>query len=277
MTSILTKALLKTVEENRVSSAYLLLGFDAQNLKNQALLFAKRLNCIQSSICEDCSSCKKIEKMVHPDVMVLTNTEESIKIESLRELQRKLQFKPYEGKWKVVIIENAHALSTPASNCLLKVLEEPPQLTTFVLLATHIEHLLPTIVSRCHIVRLTTASSIATFVPFPEFLNDLLSLPDKVPLILDLAKKIAQSDELFSQCIEILTAWYHDLLFYKRGITPIQSPLKEKTVLGQNMARKWELHKLYDKFQSILEAKKQLKFQVNRELLAESLLLNLSQ
>ncbi len=270
----LTNVLSRCITENRVASAYLLLGLSSDELKTQALLFSKRLNCVDNTGCGTCSSCKKIERFVHPDVFRISDSEESIKVETLRDLQKKLQFKPYEGKWKVIIIENAESLNAASSNSLLKILEEPPSQTTFLLLSPHIERLLPTIISRCQIVRLSNMTR--PFVPLPEFLNDLLSLPSKADQILDLAKKMAKDETVLEHSLEILLAWHHDLLFYKRGLSPVTSPFKEKNILGQNTSRKFPFHKLYDQFLLILEAKKNLNFQINRELLSETLLLKLA-
>jgi len=264
----------------RVHSAYIFTGTDSLSLKEEALLFAKKLNCLSSlgltegSMCT-CLSCKKIDRLVHPDVKWIESNDETIKIDTLRELQRELHLRPYEGKWKVAIINGAHHLNPASSNSLLKILEEPPKHSVFILLTPYIENLLPTIISRCHIIRLTCASQI-TFPPI-EFLNDLLSLPQNAECRFELAKKISKDEATLKNCLEVFLTWYHDLLCFKQGLTPISSPLKEKETLAKNMCHQLTSQAIYDKLHIILEAKKNLSFQVNRELLSETLLLRLSQ
>ena len=89
----------------------------------------------------------------HPDVRVLGVQEiagqRAISIDAVREVQRQAYLRPFEGQWRVTIIDGAEYLSEPAANALLKTLEEPPPNVLLVLLATNAEGVLPTIRSRC--------------------------------------------------------------------------------------------------------------------------------
>lgn len=80
---------------------------------------------------------------------------QSIGINDVKLMQKKIFFKPIKSKTKAVIIEDAHLLTTEAQNALLKVLEEPPAHTIIVLGAQSKESLLPTIISRCQVITLT--------------------------------------------------------------------------------------------------------------------------
>lgn len=82
------------------------------------------------------------------------NTTQSIGLETIKQMQKKLFLKPIKSKSKAVILEEAHLLTTEAQNALLKVLEEPPENTLIVLSAESKEALLPTILSRCQIIEL---------------------------------------------------------------------------------------------------------------------------
>jgi hypothetical protein len=95
----------------------------------------------------------------HPDVLELLPPEgkERVGIDSVREAVRASQFAPVQGERKVCLVPFAEALTVEAANALLKTLEEPPREMAFVLLAGHTADLLPTIVSRSRIVRLTSA------------------------------------------------------------------------------------------------------------------------
>ncbi|MBI3017456.1 MAG: hypothetical protein HYY62_05635 [Deltaproteobacteria bacterium] len=264
----------KIADQSRVGSAYLLCGMHAQELKTQALLFAKRLNCLKGTLCESCISCKKIDRTTHPDVTLIESQGETIKIETLRELQRVLHLKPYEGQWKVVIIDGAEQLNPASGNSMLKILEEPPIQTVFLLLTPHMERLLPTIISRCHIIRISHAVSPA--LAELEWATELLSLPREPEHIFELAKKVSQDDTTFDQSLETLTVWYHDLLCFKQGLRPQNSPLQKKEILAQNISSNLSFQAITDKLTLVLEAKKNLQFQLNRELLAEALLFQLA-
>ena len=264
----------KIADRGRVGSAYLLCGLQAQELKTQALLFAKRLNCLKATLCETCIACKKIDRSLHPDVTLIESHGEMIKIETLRELQRKLHLKLYEGQWKVVIIDGAEHLNPSSGNSMLKILEEPPVQTVFLLLTPHPESLLSTIISRCHIIRIPCAMQIP--LAEMEWTPDLLSLPKEPERLFELAKKVSQDETIFNQCLETLTVWYHDLLCFKQGLKPQHSPLQTKEGLAQNVSSHASFQTLYDKLSLVLEAKKNLQFQLNRELLAESLLFQLA-
>ena len=103
--------------------------------------------------CGVCPACRKILSGNHPDVIRMGPTGATIKIAQIRALCETLSMKPYEAKMRVVIITDAHAMNPSAGNALLKMLEEPPDRTILILTAPQRVDLLPTIVSRCQLVR----------------------------------------------------------------------------------------------------------------------------
>src|SRR3989304_5066446 len=87
------------------------------------------------------------------DLLVVEPDGQVIKIEQIRELERVLSFRPQHGKYRVVVIREAERMTAEASNAFLKTLEEPPAGNVLVLQAADLSQLMPTIVSRCQMVR----------------------------------------------------------------------------------------------------------------------------
>lgn len=137
----------QALEENRVHHALLFSGIEGIGKKKAALEFAKRL--IRNGA-------EKIGRTVHPDFFPVGPGETgTIKIEAIRALKQAVTLKPAEGEAKVVLIEPAEAMTETAANALLKILEEPPPRTHFILVTSRPLRLLPTIRSRCQQIAFT--------------------------------------------------------------------------------------------------------------------------
>ena len=118
--------------------------------------FARLLNCASPKDydgCDECGSCRKLDSGTHPDVVWVAREGTYIKLDQIRGLRERMRFRPFEGKWRVTIIQDAQDLKEEAGNALLKLLEEPPRQNIFLLTALEPQMLLPTIVSRCCHVR----------------------------------------------------------------------------------------------------------------------------
>ena len=108
--------------------------------------------------CGQCRSCRKILSETHPDVHWISPSGSYIRVDQIRELCQRLALKPYEAKKRLAVIADAHTLNPEAGNTLLKILEEPPEQTVFVLTARQGSDLLPTILSRCRHLRFNPIS-----------------------------------------------------------------------------------------------------------------------
>ncbi|MFC1704393.1 DNA polymerase III subunit delta', partial [Candidatus Omnitrophota bacterium] len=142
-----------------VPHAYLFIGPDGVGKSETAKFFTKLLNCdsAQASPCNQCLSCKKIENYNHPDInWIEKDAAGSIKIEAMRTLEKEIYFKPYEGKRRIFIIQEAHTLTEEAANCLLKTLEEPPGNNILILTTISLELIFKTIASRCQKIFFST-------------------------------------------------------------------------------------------------------------------------
>ena len=123
-----------------------------------AIGVAQTLNCLkvrshaelQADACGTCPSCVRIARGSHPDVLIITpNDKGNINIDEVREAITRTAFKPFEGRWRVAIIDDADALGVPPQHALLKTLEEPSSASVFILVTAHPDVLLPTVRSRC--------------------------------------------------------------------------------------------------------------------------------
>ena len=156
----------RSLEEESLAHAYLLVGPPHVGKMTLALNLAQALNCQGTERpCGECASCQKIASANHADVQVIGLTQNvdsaeaklrtEIGIDQIRQMQHSASLPPFEGKYKIFIIEGAEFLSTEAANCLLKTLEEPTGKVIFILLTTN-DGLLPaTVVSRCQRLELS--------------------------------------------------------------------------------------------------------------------------
>src|SRR5438046_6912954 len=104
-----------------------------------------RHQALEVDSCGTCAACTRIARGVHPDVLVLDPGDTgSIKIEQVREAVDRARYRPFEGRRRVVVIDEADAVVPAAQNALLKTLEEPPSLSVFVLVTARPDALLPT-------------------------------------------------------------------------------------------------------------------------------------
>jgi len=187
----------QTVQEGRISHAWLLFGPEGSGVLPMALAFARYILCTARSerdACGICPSCNKMNKYIHPDLYFvspvnksksmsdkdsvttddflpewrdfllnqpygrltgwydridLENKQGLIKEEESRKLSAKMSLKSFESDFKVVIIWHPDKMNDQAANKLLKLLEEPPPMTVFILAGENPDQLLPTVRSRC--------------------------------------------------------------------------------------------------------------------------------
>ena len=146
-------ALEKSVNQNKVSHSYLFVGMQGIGKKMIATEFAKMLLCLDNKkYCNNCKSCIEFATENNPDFLLISPEGNSIKIEQIRDIQKKIQEKPIISNKKVYIIDDADLMTQEAQNCLLNTLEEPPEFATIILIGSNSNAFLPTIKSRCTIM-----------------------------------------------------------------------------------------------------------------------------
>ena len=156
--------LMKHVINETMRHAYLFCGPPGLGRRTLALRFAQALNCTTPSDggipCGTCRDCKGMAAIQHADLTVIQAESEGgvLKVDQIRETRRTLTLKPYMSKFRAAIFLRFQEANDNAANALLKTLEEAPSYAVLILTADTPEQLLPTIVSRCEVLRLRPLS-----------------------------------------------------------------------------------------------------------------------
>ncbi|NOZ67888.1 MAG: DNA polymerase III subunit delta' [Deferribacteres bacterium] len=167
------------IMKNRIPHAMLFAGDEGIGKRLTALNFAKALNCRGTGggdlfsagtkeggaaadagdidACDRCPSCTKTDRASHPDVFIIRPEGDGgqITVSAIRQLEESLSYKPFEGRWKVAIIDNADRLNQSASNAFLQTLEEPAPRSILILITSRPDVMLATIRSRCQRINFT--------------------------------------------------------------------------------------------------------------------------
>jgi DNA polymerase-3 subunit delta' len=140
--------------------AYLITGPESVGRRTLALRFAQALNCPETEMpgepCLSCRTCKQLDRMLHPDLAVVQaeRTGGTLKVDQIRDLTSGLALSPYDAQYRIAILLRFEEANPFAANALLKTLEEPPSRVVIILTAENPDSLMPTITSRCEIIRL---------------------------------------------------------------------------------------------------------------------------
>jgi DNA polymerase-3 subunit delta' len=148
------------LERGTPGQAYLFTGPEGVGRRTLAIRFAQALNCPQPRQpgipCRECPTCRQFENMVHPDLHIVQADQAGgvLRVDQIRALQHGLSLAPYQGSFRIALLLRFEEANDSAANALLKTLEEPPPRVILILTADNPESLLPTIVSRCEVLRL---------------------------------------------------------------------------------------------------------------------------
>jgi len=154
---VAVRLLRSVLERDRVPSGLMFWGGDGVGKRTTAMEFAKAINCLElpADACGKCISCRKVDHGNHPDLKIIAPVKKSrnIDVETIEGMNEMASLRAFEGRWRVFIILEADRMRPAAQNHFLKTLEEPPGRSIFILVTAHPRVLLPTIRSRCQMVR----------------------------------------------------------------------------------------------------------------------------
>jgi len=286
--------------------------------------FAKALNCTSSTPgepCGTCDSCRKIAERIHPDFFFLEPTKATptardavLKIDEIRELQKKLGFLPYEGKTKVAVIDQVEKMNLQACNAFLKTLEEPPSSTILILITSNIYQLLPTLISRCQgikfnplppdaIRKILQSQGEETLDPTEvdlrvgrskgqvsralsdeatqtsSYRQEMIRLIDQVSfkrmdLLFQWSKTMAKGSEPLSQILEEMLGILRDLTFVKSGGSPDQLFNRDLLAELKSVAQRKPLTSLLKMTEAVNQTQYALSGNANAQLALETMLLD---
>ena len=147
------------LREKRMPHALLIEGDVGTGRHTLADFLAKALVCSSAEVpCGECRDCSAAESLNHPDITVTAPEEgkKNISVNQIRILKEQTTIKPHMAKAKVFVIDSADTMNDQSQNALLKVLEEPPAATYFILIAESKASFLETVISRCVVLTLST-------------------------------------------------------------------------------------------------------------------------
>ena len=311
------------LQKGTTPHALLFTGIEGVGKRMTALTFAMACNCMNakqgtqhqdtaSNPCLRCRSCRKIKSGNHPDIIFIKPSGPFIRINQIRSLCHTLGMKPYEARQRVVIISEAQAMNPEAGNALLKVLEEPPERTLLILTALQTSDLLPTIVSRCQLIRFNPISpkNIAGFLVGKKglapsdamilatlangslskailmdqadwikrrnwLIDEIETLPSRsVGPRLAFAERLAKNKDVLADSLEVIKLWLRDLVIYHYDPAKIiNRDLVDKI---QSASQRMRVESILSKLDAILSAQKNMSANSNLRLTLEVLTFRLA-
>ncbi|MBF0450034.1 MAG: DNA polymerase III subunit delta' [Candidatus Magnetomorum sp.] len=312
--------LLKALQRDKLPHALLFTGIEGVGKLIAALQFSMVCNCenlpdvsLIHSSCGECRSCLKFLSGQHPDIIKIKPDGNAVKISQIRMLRKQLTYKPVEAKNRFVIIMQAHLMTTESANALLKILEEPPPRTRFILIVENQKDVLQTISSRCQQVRFRPLSDI--FIEAyvmqnedikPEFARMIARLSfgsviraglyqkikwqtkrsyiffrlkqfDRlsIGMRLSFAEQLAKNKDDIPLILEMIMTWFRDVLIYRFCPQRIIN-IDYQNSIYEN-AKKYACQSVIEQIEKVQTVQKDLLSNMNRRLAFEELTMSMIQ
>ncbi|HCR35643.1 DNA polymerase III, subunit gamma and tau [Candidatus Woesebacteria bacterium GWC2_33_12] len=210
------ESLTSIVKSGNIPHAFLFAGPKGTGKTSAARILAKVINCESKKICNKCEQCISITKGSNIDVIEM-DAASNRGIDDIRVLRDTIRLAPVKAKAKIYIIDEAHMLTTEASNALLKTLEEPPDHVYFILATTNPEKLIDTIKSRTTLIQFTKATTEETKRSLKRIIKKEKFITKSVMLIKneELDQIIKLSEGSFRDAVKLLELYAKDSGFLK--------------------------------------------------------------
>ena len=312
--------LLDAIQFNKVSHAYIFNGPKGSGKKLLAKAFALALECEDNGrdACMVCHSCKQALNGNHPDIIwVKHEKSSSIGVDDVRSrLNGDVAIKPYSGKYKVYIIDEANLMTAQAQNAILKTIEEPPEYAVIILLTQNADMMLPTILSRCvridlkpvsgevivnHLMKkyeipdykarfceefaqgnVGKAIGLATSEEFNKMREDVLMVlrygsDMQIPDMVEAIKEATKYKLTIGDYIDFCVLWYRDILMYKATQDLNNIMYKEEISDIRKQAGAISYEGVKNIIDALDKAKVRLNANVNFDLVLELMLLSIKE
>lgn len=286
-------------QQDRLSHGYIFDGPPGIGKSSMAVWLAAHLFCGgEKKPCGMCPGCLKLDTDNHPDIMVLKPEEGSVKNHQVEAFQEFLRIKPFAGKAKVGIIEDADTMTPSAQNRLLKTLEEPAPGAMLILITTNFNRMLPTIMSRCQTLRFQglPAGGIASYLMNHYNVDRVRA--EHLGLLAggSLAKALAQLDsEALEESEELVKAWlsalekgdrarvfeladrYEKTIDWEQTLIWLMRTLREGLMAGMRLEKGMNIQQTALMAKHVEEALKALREQANERIVIDVMLLRMQE
>jgi len=312
----LIRYLIKAYQCKRIHHAFLFTGLEGVGRFHVALHYSMMCNCENKSDdshasepCGKCRSCRRIISNQHPDMIHIQPDGASIKIDQIRALRKKLSYKPVVANTRFVFMIKANVMTVESANALLKILEEPPANTIFVLIVENQKDVLQTISSRCQQIRFSPYTEKAIFhdlikteILEPEaariiarlsmgsfiranlyqkkkwinkrtFILKSLSQLDQLTIGMRLlfAEQLSKNKDDIPVILEMILTWFRDILVYRYCPERIINIDYKNQVYAHTI--KYSCDAVIQKIEQIQIVQKDLMANMNKRLAFEQLML----
>lgn len=308
------------INQDKVSHAYIFNGERGSGKKLLAYLFAQTLQCEKGGDdpCYECHSCRQSVSGNQPDIITVKHEKpNSISVDDIRtQVNEDIQVKPYSSKYKIYIIPEADLMTVQAQNALLKTIEEPPAYAVIILLTENAQKLLPTICSRCVMLKFRNikdqlvkkylmeelqipdykadvctafaqgnigkAVMLANSEYFNEIREEAVRLLREIDTmsVSDMAAAVKRCQEFkldITDYLDVLTIWYRDVLIYKATKNIDRVVFADQMKYIKERAQKSSYEGIEIILDAIEKAKARLRANVNFDLVMELLLLTIKE
>lgn len=307
--------------QKKISHAYIIQGEQFSGKEFVAKVFAAALQCERQEAepCGECHSCKQFQTGNQPDVIYVGHEKpNSIGVEDVRsQINGDIAIKPYSSPYKIYVINEGEKMTPQAQNALLKTLEEPPAYVVILILTTNLEGLLPTILSRCVVLRMKPvkdelvkeylkkelmipdykadicaafargnigrAKQLATSEEFDNIRNEALSLVKNIRgmelhEVMAAVKKIREYYHInVNEYLDVLSIWYRDVLLFKATNDTNHLIFREEIPYIRKAADKSAYEGIENILTALENAKSRLRANVNFELVMELLFITIQE